>query len=214
MSERISHYELGSEIRRGDSGTVYRAIDTRLRREVALTVLPPDLVKDVEERRRFLAEAKAVAQLQHPAIATVHEIDEADDAVFIAAELVGGKPLDQELVGNQPSLKRALELATEIAEGLDYAHGKGVVHRDLEPSNIILTDQGHPKLIDFGIARLVEAEKSPFLAQSGEEESAPRTTREHYLPPTVPYMSPEQARGGRVDHRSDVSASAFCSFTC
>src|SRR6266850_4757615 len=137
-------------------GVVYRAIDTRLNREVALKILPPDLIADAARRARFVQEARAASALEHPHIAVIHEIDEADGVSFIAMELIRGEKLSDVLARGPLAPARALELAVEIAEGLSRAHDKGIVHRDLKPANVMLTEDGHAKIIDFGLAKLVE----------------------------------------------------------
>jgi serine/threonine protein kinase len=180
IGQTVSHYRVLEEISRGGMGVVYRARDLKLNREVALKVLPPELVADAERKRRFVLEAQAAAALDHPHIAVVHEIDEADGVTFIAMELIRGHRLRDLLERNAFALRRWLELATEVAERLALAHDKGVVHRDLKPGNIMVTEEGHAKIIDFGLAKLVEP--------VADEES----------------QAPERARGRPVDHRSDI----------
>ncbi len=197
----LSHYKLLEEISRGGMGIVYRALDLKLDREVALKVLPPELVADSERKRRFIQEARAAAKLEHPHIGVVHEIDEADGVTFIAMELIRGEKLKDVLQRGCPPLARSLELAAEVAEGLAIAHEKGVVHRDLKPANILVTEQGHAKIIDFGLAKLVE----PFAGEGSDVETLLRKeTDPGQVMGTVCYMSPEQARGKKVDHRSDI----------
>ena len=181
-------------------GIVYRALDVKLNRHVALKVLPPALVQDEERRRRFVQEARAAAALQHPNIATVFEIDEVDGITFIAMELIEGEPLSDVLARERLPLERCLQLAEEIAGGLSRAHEKGVVHRDLKPSNIMIDPDGHPKIIDFGVAKLIEL----LDAESSEAATAIKETRPGEVLGTVAYMSPEQAKGKSVDHRSDI----------
>src|SRR5688500_9342767 len=136
-------------------GIVYRAVDVKLNREVALKVLPPDLVDDPEGRRRLVAEAQAASALEHPHIAVIHEIGEADGATFIAMELIRGEPLREVITERRLSPGRAIDLAIEIAEGVCVAHDKGIIHRDLKPANVIVTTAGHAKIIDFGLAKQV-----------------------------------------------------------
>ena len=202
LGKTLSHYEIREEISRGGMGIVYRALDTKLNREVALKVLPPELVADADRRRRFLQEAQAAAALEDPHIAVIYEIDEADGVTFIAMELIRGDKLRDALERGQLSVARMLDLAIEIAEGLGHAHDKGIVHRDLKPANVMLTDGGHAKIIDFGLAKLVAS-----LAGAESPEAATEThdaTDPGKVVGTVAYMSPEQARGGRVDHRTDI----------
>jgi serine/threonine-protein kinase len=182
-------------------GIVYRAVDIKLNRQIALKVLPPELVADPERKRRFIQEARAAAALDHPHIAMVHEIDEADGVTFIALELIEGEKLRDLMATGSLSPTRSLELAVEVAEGLALAHERGIVHRDIKPANIMVTREGHAKIIDFGLAKLVE----PLVGDASDVETAlRRETEAGVVMGTVSYMSPEQARGDKVDHRSDV----------
>ena len=201
IGRTLSHYQVLEEISRGGMGIVYRARDTKLDREVALKVLPPDLLRDERRKRRFVTEAKAAAKLQHPAIAVVHEIDDADDVTFIAMELIAGKKLEDILSREKLPVRRCLELAVEIVEGLSSAHEKGIVHRDLKPANLMVTGEGHAKIIDFGLAKLVE----PLESSGSEVQTQVKgDTKIGQLVGTVAYMSPEQARGQSVDPRTDI----------
>jgi serine/threonine protein kinase/tetratricopeptide (TPR) repeat protein len=202
IGRTLSHYKILEELSRGGMGVVYRALDTQLDREVALKVLPPELVSDAERKRRFVLEAKAAAALEHPHIAVIYEVGETNDGVsFIAMELIRGEKLSDALKGKTLPLTRSLELATEVAEGLSLAHEKGIVHRDLKPANIMVTEEGHAKIIDFGLAKLIE----PIAEDASEEETAlRRETTPGIVMGTVSYMSPEQARGETVGYRSDI----------
>ena len=205
IGRTLSHYRIREEISRGGMGVVYRALDTKLDREVAIKVLPPELVVDATRRRRFVQEAKAAASIHHPHIATIHEIDEAEGVHFIAMELIEGEKLSETLARGRLSVSRTLALASELAEGLAKAHEKNVVHRDLKPANVMITTDGHVKIIDFGLAKLVE----PFRPTVGGESEAETATLRRETDPgqilgTVSYMSPEQARGEAIDHRSDI----------
>ena len=199
---KLSHYDLIEEISRGGMGIVYRAVDVNLGREVALKVLPDDLVHDPVRRERLLQEARAASALEHPNIAVIHEVGEADGITFIAMELIRGEKLSDTLSRGPLSQTRTFALATEIAEGLARAHDKGIVHRDLKPANVMVTDDGHVKIIDFGLAKLIERVSAE---QATASIQAQRTDAGVVLG-TAAYMSPEQARGDRVDHRSDVFA--------
>jgi serine/threonine protein kinase/TolB-like protein/Flp pilus assembly protein TadD len=196
----LSHYKILGEISRGGMGIVYRAVDVRLQREVALKVLPPELVADPERRRRFVQEARAASALEHPHIAVIHEVGEEDGVTFIAMELIRGEKLGDVMAQRRLSPVRVLEVAIEVAEGLSRAHEKGIVHRDLKPANVMLTDDGHAKVIDFGLAKLVERPE----AVGSDVETAVKETGPGIVLGTIDYMSPEQARGAKVDHRSDV----------
>jgi tetratricopeptide (TPR) repeat protein/TolB-like protein/predicted Ser/Thr protein kinase len=202
IGRRLSHYEIVEEISRGGMGVVYRAHDVNLVRDVALKVLPDDLVHDAERRERLLQEARAASALEHPHIGVIHEVGEADGVTFIAMELIRGEKLSAVLSRGPLPPPRALTLATEIAEGLARAHEMGVVHRDLKPANVMVTADGHAKIIDFGLAKLVEPAQQDVATVSVH---GPRTGPGVVLG-TAAYMSPEQARGGRIDHRSDIFA--------
>jgi tetratricopeptide (TPR) repeat protein/TolB-like protein/predicted Ser/Thr protein kinase len=194
----LGRYQLLEEIGRGGMGVVYRALDTTLHREVAIKILPPELVADPERKRRFLVEAQTASQLEHPHIGVIHEVGDADGMSFIAMELIRGEKLSDVLTRGDLSAARAIELATEVAEGLALAHDKGVVHRDLKPANVMVTEHGHAKIIDFGLAKLVRA-----LSGDGATETV-AATNPGVVMGTAAYMSPEQARAGKVDARSDI----------
>ncbi len=198
---KLSHYEIREELSRGGMGIVYRALDVKLEREVALKVLPPDLVKNEVRKRRFVQEAKLASALKHPNIAVIYEIDDAEDTTFIAMELIEGSKLSDLLARERPSISRATAMAVEILEGLSSAHEKGIVHRDLKPANLMVTENGHIKIIDFGLAKLVERVSD---ADSDAHTKVKGDTQEGQVLGTVAYMSPEQARGVTVDHRTDL----------
>jgi two-component system LytT family response regulator len=183
-------------------GVVYRATDARLGREVALKVLTAGPRSDPEMDARLRREAKAAAALTHPAICVIYEIDEADGATFIAMELVRGRPLAA-LVHPGLEAARALDTAVEVAEGLAEAHRRGIVHRDLKPSNVMITESGHAKIIDFGLAKFW---KPLDPLESGADTPARGQTDPGRILGTAAYMSPEQVRGAPVDPRSDVFA--------
>ena len=195
----LGHYRVLEEISRGGMGIVYRATDTRLNRDVALKVLPEDLTHDADRRRRFLQEAHAASALEHPHIAVIHEADEADGVAYIAMELIRGEKLSDVLSRQRPTPARSLEIGAEVAAGLARAHEKGIVHRDLKPANVMLTDEGHAKIIDFGIAKLIES-----TAGAGAPTQTSHDTGAGVVLGTMTYMSPEQACGDQLDHRSDI----------
>jgi eukaryotic-like serine/threonine-protein kinase len=206
--DTISHYKILGELGRGGMGVVYKARDQKLRREVALKILPEKDLGDPQTKLRFIQEAQSAAALKHPNIAVVYEIDEADGVTFIAMELIEGRRLRDLVQDGSLTLERSLRIAAEIAEGLSHAHKRGIVHRDLKPNNILITDEGHPKIIDFGLAKLMEP-----LTEAGSDllRGAPETAS-GILVGTLSYMSPEQARGDAVDHRSDIFSfgTVFC----
>ena len=203
IGRTLSHYRVLEEIGRGGMGVVYRALDTTLGREVALKVLSASAGREPEQERRLKQEARAAASLAHPAVSVVYEIDESEGATFIAMELVRGRPLAALLAGTPLEPPRALDLAIEVAEGLSEAHSRGVVHRDLKPKNVMLTESGHAKIIDFGLAKLLRP-RPPF--ESGADTPAWGDTDPGRILGTAAYMSPEQVRGAEVDARSDLFA--------
>ncbi len=199
VGETISHYKILEKIGQGGMGEVYLAQDTKLDRKVALKFLLEEIQQDSTARKRFLREAKSAAALDHPYICKIYEIGEAEEKSFISMEYIQGTTLQEELLKGPLPLKEALEKAAEIAEALEAAHKRKIVHRDLKPSNIMLTLDGHVKVMDFGLAKRVTP------AEGGqEEEITTALTREGALLGTVPYMSVEQVRGQAVDTRSDI----------
>jgi len=190
IGKTISHYRILEELGRGGMGVVYKALDTKLGREVALKFLPPHMSRDPEAMKRFIHEARAASALDHPNICTIHEIDEAEDGqTFIVMAYYEGETL-KDRVGRGPiEIKEALDIAYKIAEGLGKAHEKSIVHRDIKPANIVLTAGGQVKLMDFGLAKL---------------RGQTILTREGTTFGTISYMSPEQTRGDDVDHRADI----------
>jgi serine/threonine protein kinase len=198
--QEVGHYKIVSLLGRGGMGEVYLAEDTRLGRKVALKLLPPGFTKDQDRVRRFQREARAASALNHPNIITIFDIGQSDDLHFIAAEFIDGPTL-RALIGKE-ELSRLIELIAQVADGLAKAHSSGIVHRDLKPENIMVTKDGFAKVLDFGLAKLVE----PALDGKGSEAATKpiEQTRPGLLIGTVGYMSPEQAQGREVDHRSDV----------
>jgi eukaryotic-like serine/threonine-protein kinase len=187
-------------------GEVYLAQDTRLDRKVALKILPADLAASEDRMRRFVLEAKAAAALNHPNIAHIYEIGESDDTHFIAMEFVDGKTLREKIHQEKSELSVLLKQLLQVAEGLAKAHASGIVHRDLKPDNVMITRDGHAKILDFGLAKLLET-KPESAAEMGEAATAMMPVQ-HSTPGvvmgTVGYMSPEQAQAKAVDQRSDI----------
>lgn len=196
---RLGPYEIVQAIGAGGMGEVYRARDTRLNRDVALKVLPAALIGDPSRRERFVQEARAASAVEHPHIAVIHEIGEAGGVTFIAMELVRGEPLGRAIARGALAPQRALDLGIEIAEALARAHETGLVHRDLKPTNVMLTEDDHVKIIDFGVAKLVR-ELGDLTGAAGRSED----TATGVVLGTPSYLSPEQAQAATVDHRSDI----------
>jgi tetratricopeptide (TPR) repeat protein/predicted Ser/Thr protein kinase len=189
VGKTVSHYKIRRELGSGGMGVVYEAEDTKLRRTVALKFITLQGIEGPEEKARFTHEAQAAASLSHPNICTVHEIDEADGRLFMAMEYVEGESLKERIARGPLKIDEALDIAVQIAQGLDAAHAKGIIHRDVKPGNIMVEASGLVKIMDFGLAKL-----------SGRS----RLTRTGTTLGTVAYMSPEQARGAEADRRSDI----------
>jgi Tol biopolymer transport system component/predicted Ser/Thr protein kinase len=201
IGKTISHYRILEKLGGGGMGVVYKAEDTKLGRMVALKVLPPERVADPNRKRRFVQEARAASALNHPNIITIYDIDEAEGVHYIAMEYVEGKTLDRLIARHGLRVNEALKYAVQMATALAKAHSAGIVHRDLKPTNMMVTDDGLVKVLDFGLAKLTEA------APTGDAETAVTrepTTEEGTIVGTVGYMSPEQAEGKAVDARSDI----------
>ena len=199
LPERIGPYRILELLGEGGMGQVYLAEDTSLERQVALKFLPQEMQADETARKRFQREAKSAAALDHPFICHIHEIGEAEGQGYIAMEYVQGETLREKLVSGPLPVKQALQVASEIAEALEKAHQTGIVHRDLKPSNIMITPEGHVKVMDFGLAKRVVSDP----ARTGEAQLT-TLTKEGSTLGTVPYMSPEQLKGQEVDTRSDI----------
>ena len=189
VGQSISHYKLVSQLGEGGMGVVYKAEDTKLERTVALKFLAQHLLNDEEAKARFLREAKAAAALHHPNICPVYEIDDVDGKTFISMAFLKGETLEDRIAKGPLSLKDALDIARQAADGLEAAHEAAIVHRDIKPANIMVDEKGRATIMDFGLARLTEAS---------------RLTKTDAAMGTVAYMSPEQAQGMQVDSRSDL----------
>jgi len=182
-------YQILEELGRGGMGVVYKAKDTKLKRTVALKFLPPELTHISEIKERFMREAQAAAALDHPNICTVYEFDEAEEKTFISMAYIEGQSLKKTIESGPLELDEGLRIATQVAEGLQEAHNRGVVHRDIKSANIMVTEKGQSKVMDFGLARIA---------------GGTLVTKEGATMGTIAYMSPEQARGEEVDNRTDI----------
>jgi len=213
----IGHYRVVSRIGAGGMGEVYLAEDSRLHRKVALKILPSEMAANQDRMRRFKQEATAAAALNHPNIAHIYEIGESAGTNFIAMEFVEGVTLREKIHRERTELRKLLRYLQHVAEGLAKAHAAGIVHRDLKPDNIMVTREGHAKILDFGLAKLIEGrgkgqtggrgdEGDTLIALSPRPPVAPSVTSPGMIMGTVGYMSPEQALGkiNEIDHRSDI----------
>ncbi|MBC7926929.1 MAG: serine/threonine protein kinase, partial [Bryobacteraceae bacterium] len=205
----LSHYRIVSKLGAGGMGEVYLAQDTKLDRKVALKILLAELAANHDRMRRFVQEAKAAAALNHPNIAHVYEIGESEGTHFIAMEYIDGETLREKIHRDKAPLSKLLKYLNQVAEGLSKAHAVGIVHRDLKPDNVMITRDGYAKVLDFGLAKLVEPQ-SFGPSDSGSSQIPTAVMQQHSTPGmvmgTIGYMSPEQASGriNEIDHRSDI----------
>jgi two-component system, LytTR family, response regulator len=202
MVERaLAQYRILGELGRGGMGIVYHAQDSRLGRDVALKVLPPTTAQDPRQKDRLLQEARAAASLVHPALCVIYEIAEAEGVTFVAMELVRGETIAERLKRAAIPVELVVGLALEVADGLAQAHALGIVHRDLKPTNVMITEGGRAKVIDFGLAKLL---RPASILDSGDDTPRRGQSDPGRIIGTAAYMSPEQVRGAEVDARSDI----------
>ena len=204
IGRTLAHFEILEKLGEGGMGVVYKAHDSHLDRLVAIKLLPPDKVADRERRLRFVQEAKTASALNHPGIVTIHDIAQHDGIDFIAMEFVPGRTLERVIPTRGLGLNEAIDYAIQIGDALAAAHAAGIVHRDLKPSNVIVTEQGRIRILDFGLAKLVDRTGRALLEEGATDTHPALVTAQGVILGTVAYMSPEQAEGKVVDARTDV----------
>jgi len=196
---KLGPYEIQSHIGAGGMGEVYRATDTRLGRDVALKVLPPEMASDPERLTRFRREAKALAQLDHPNIVTIHTVEEFEGIHFLTMQLVAGLPLDRMIPAGGMPVEQIIEIGRVLGDALASAHEKGIVHRDLKPANVMVSDDGRVRVLDFGLAKNLRGTSPDAVTVTAEGQ-----TQAGMVMGTPAYMSPEQTTGRPLDHRTDI----------
>ena len=204
LGQTIAHYTITEKIGQGGMGEVYRATDTKLKRDVALKVLPESLSKDPQRMARFTREAQVLASLNHPNIGAIHGLEEEGEVRALVLELIEGEDLSERIARGPIPSEEALRIALQIAEALEAAHRKGIIHRDLKPANVKITPEGTAKVLDFGLAKAMEEEPQDLPELTASPTLSVAMTKAGFILGTAAYMSPEQARGQAVDQRTDI----------
>ena len=214
IGETLAHFRITAALGKGGMGEVYRAEDTKLKRQVAIKVLPEEFTSDPTSLARFEREARLVAALNHPNIVTLYSVEESRGTHFLAMELVEGQGLDKRLQAGGLPVSRLLDVAIQLADALAAAHARGIVHRDLKPGNVMVTRDGRVKVLDFGLAKLVAAAAEDLDSLGSREQTISQPlTAEGKVAGTVPYMSPEQLEGRSLDHRTDIFSMGVILYT-
>src|SRR5512143_2641632 len=213
IGKTLGHYRVGEQLGRGGMGEVYVADDLNLNRKVALKFLPDAFTGDPERMARFEREAKVLASLNHPNIAAIYGLEQAEGKRFIVMELVEGETLAQRLSKGALPIDEALGICRQIAEGLEAAHERGVIHRDLKPANVMITEGDRVKILDFGLAKAL-SEETESIDSSHSPTLTEAMTRPGVILGTAAYMSPEQAKGKSVDKRADIWAFGCILYEC
>ena len=210
IGQTITHYQITAKLGQGGMGEVYRATDTKLDRDVAIKVLPDEFADSPERLSRFQREAKVLAKLNHPNIATIHGFEKDGGKSFLVMELAQGQTLAEQ-IGHRPlPLAQALEIFQQIAQALEAAHDADIIHRDLKPANVIIREDGRVKVLDFGLAKALHPSSDPSAAAAATATLSYQSTLPGKIMGTAAYMSPEQSRGQKVDKRTDVWAFGCC----
>ena len=207
IGKTLKHYEVEKLLGKGGMGVVYKARDVRLDRPVALKILKPELTSDPDKKSRFLQEARSASAVTHPAIAQIYDVDEVEGKTFMVMEFVEGKTVSQLITDRELDLVGSVEIALQVADGLGQAHKANIVHRDIKSDNIMVTRDGHTKLLDFGLAKLLDPTGDMSSWTNIQNLTHTKTlpqTMEGTVMGTVAYMSPEQARGQAINLSSDV----------